>query len=58
LYSKMAPQKKEVEQVPKTKFELFKSGCFIVSVLILWSGVIGFSLWSLDLASKSIKIVK
>lgn len=54
----MAPQKKEVEQVPKTKFELFKSGCFIVSVLILWSGVIGFSLWSLDLASKSIKIVK
>ena len=53
----IVPSRKE-EVVPMTKKEKLKYGCFVTMVLLLWVSLAGVSLWSLDLARQSIKIVK
>ena len=60
--SKMAATKAATsrkEEVPlMTKKEKLKYGCFVTMVMLLWVSLAGVSLWSLDLARQSIKIVK
>ena len=57
LFLKMAVVKAK-EEVPMTKMDKLKYGCFVTMVLLLWVSLIGVSYWSLDLARQNIKIVK
>ena len=54
----MAVSSKKEEVPLMTKKEKLKYGCFVTMVMLLWVSLAGVSLWSLDLARQSIKIVK
>ena len=54
----MAGVKVKVEEVPMTKMDKLKYGCFVTMVMLLWVSLLGVSLWSLDLVRQNIKIVK
>ncbi len=48
---------KKEDEVPKTKLERLKEGCFAVSVAVLWVSLVGLSFWSLDIVRQNIKVV-